>query len=183
MAALSNSRTAPVPRPGLLRPSPLAEHGPALLRRAGRTPAQVLSTDDLLQLLGTRPKIEDAIERLIALLDAADVIEEDLEEEDLEDGADAEPSLGASELHMQFVNFWHDVPKVDRATSQGLWTEGCDGRDLENDPSLAEPYLSVCEWEGYGDNWGRSGNFTMGGQTDVEDVNGAEAQGREVAHV
>ncbi|GJD32835.1 hypothetical protein PMNALOAF_4114 [Methylobacterium adhaesivum] len=38
-----------------------------------------------------RAQIEDAIERLLAILDALDG------EADLEDGADAEPSLGAPE--------------------------------------------------------------------------------------
>lgn len=40
-----------------------------------------------------RQQIEDAIERLIAMLDALDG------DADLEDGADAEPSLGAPDGH------------------------------------------------------------------------------------
>ena len=92
-------------------------------------------------------------------------------EDDAEDSHDAEPFLGARNPT------WGSLG--DSVTQVG-WDMDSDDTDREHDPSDAEPYLSAVEFDGYGDNWGRSGQPTMGRNwTDVEDVNEDGAQCRD----
>ncbi len=137
----------------------------------------------LLDALDLSPLALDVIDHGIAALDALDADSEDLEDDDpaegtslerfgrglvragaddAEDSHDAEPSLGARNPT------WGSLGD---SVSQVGWAMGSDDTDREHDSSDAEPYLSVVEFDGRGDNWGRTGNATSGYGTDVEDSN------------
>jgi hypothetical protein len=80
--------------------------------------------------------MEQAVERLIALMDVLDAIEEDLE-----DDADSESSLGSPELT------WEDF------CSQEHWARGgCFGADAEDDGSddreFDEGDSGIADWDG-----------------------------------
>ena len=91
--------------------------------------------------------------------------------DDREPDVDDEPSLGASNPTFGYLG---------ASVSQVAWALGSDDHDREHDPSDAEPYLGVVEWDGYGNNWSRSGNATCPLGTDVEAVDyGGSDDGRE----
>ena len=82
--------------------------------------------------------------------------------DDAEDSHDDEPSLGARNPT------WGSLGD---SVSQVGWAMDSDDTDREHESSDAEPYLSVVEFDGRGDNWSRTGNATSGYGTDVEDAN------------
>lgn len=109
-----------------------------------------------------RARIEEAVERLLVILDRLDG------DPDLEDGADTEPSLGAPEGHASQLVWLRgtdsDREIEDRApvTAAGIfagmaatladrarWTQGAEARDAAGKPVPATDPRAVC-WCVYG---------------------------------
>lgn len=118
-----------------------------------------------------RTRMEDAIERMIAVLDTLDAPDEDLEDGcDAEaDGADKEPSLGSPELSWEYFN------------SQEHWSRGgafevdaeedrSDDEDgADDEPSLAAPEITDLFTNSDQTYWAKGGSFLIDAEHDDSD--------------
>ena len=98
--------------------------------------------------LATRRRIEDAVEKLIAFIDALEDPDMDREDDDAsEETGDAEPSLGSTN-HKDQSKAWGASFAGDDLEFEGEGIAECDredGHDREDDPSES----GIADYDGY----------------------------------